>query len=549
MLLNKVCILGSLFVVVNFSNILHAQSTGTDAEVDSAFYYDNALTFSNRQNDDLSVNVFNVPELSERYREISRSGILSAYFNAPYLDGAFAKFDSLINMRPDRPEGYFLKAVLYYAITLSDNSETIQDSLDYYSESAIEITENLLKSDPDNQYYHFYLGAVHGNLGLQSLKSSNYWSAYRNGSKGKSYLEKALELDPGLEDAKLGIGMFQYYVDVLPKYLKFFLFFVRMRGDRETGMKNIISVKNNGTIAKVEANLFIARIFNEYEGRAEESEILFKELHEAYPGNYYFKWHLGRFYYENGMMAKAAQVFGDMQKKPHKYYNRSVRYYLGNTLHQTADYNNSNKHLLVAVNLLKAGNDEPLRKRLGEVYFKIGLNYDYLGDRKKALQYYDLAGESGSKELRNEVKKHVRSPFTEHDLAINAIEALIKKGEVAEAFKTIQNRIDSARTDNDYQNYLAVYDLLSAEIFLRQSNYDEVILFLRKYPEKNFTGKELRARYHFVGAFSNLHDNNMNGVEMHLKRLDKIDLNKMPVFFLRTFNTIQNRAFGDIRYR
>jgi len=183
------------------------------------------------------------------------------------------------------------------------------------------------------------------------------------------------------------------------------------------------------------------------------------------------------------------------------------------------------------------------------VYFKIGLNYDYLGDREKALRYYDIARKSGTKEIRNAVKKHVKLPFTDHDMAVNTIEALIKKGEFSDAFQAIQNRIDGVDIDSENQVYLEVYNLLLAETLLRQSNYDDVKLFLSNYSEKNFTGQELQARYHFVCAYSNLHDNDMDGVEMHIKRLDKIGLEKMPVFFRRTFNTIQYLAFGNVRYR
>ncbi|MDP7453620.1 MAG: hypothetical protein QGE95_15300, partial [Arenicellales bacterium] len=63
-----------------------------------------------------------------------------------------------------------------------------------------------------------------------------YLPAYLNTRRGRSHLQKALAGSAGLSDAALGLGLIHYYTSVLPRPMKLLLFFLRMEGERETGL-------------------------------------------------------------------------------------------------------------------------------------------------------------------------------------------------------------------------------------------------------------------------------------------------------------------------
>lgn len=272
---------------------------------------------------------FDIPEVSEKFKKMMLNGIISTYENAPYLEIPFAIFDSLIAMRQDRPEGYFLKASLLLSIYQVDKDPAVFDSLKIYAEKTIEITEKLIKEDPDNKFLNFYLGGIYGNMGLEYLRQGSYWSAYRNGSKGKGFLEKALKIDPEFADAALGIGIFKYYADVLPSYMKPLLFLARLNGSREEGLAKIKFAVEKSALSRVEANFFYAKILQEYEGDPAEALAMCNNLHEQFPNNMFFHYSLGQFKYENGMLTESLEIFEELKKRPHRYYNRSVGYYNG----------------------------------------------------------------------------------------------------------------------------------------------------------------------------------------------------------------------------
>ena len=252
------------------------------------------------EKDSIIFRVFDIEGVSDEYKRKIVEGIRLSYVYSPDIEVPLAIFDSLTASRPDRPEGYFLKSVLFYILYSANPKKALSDSLRYYSNEAIKITEELMKDDPDNKYYKFYLGAAYGNMGLYYLKNRSYWKAYRNGKKGKNYLEKALKADPDFGDAQFGIGIFYYYADVLTKYIKPLLFIIGMSGDSEKGLRLLEESLKNSSLSQVEARDFLSRFYSRYEGRREEAEQYMLQLYIAFPDNPWYLYNLSVFYYESG---------------------------------------------------------------------------------------------------------------------------------------------------------------------------------------------------------------------------------------------------------
>lgn len=494
----------------------------------------------------LVLRVFDIPDVSHDFKEKMLKGIISTYENAPYLDEAFSMFDSLIIMRPDRPEGYFMKASLLLSIYQVEKKQEIFDSLKVYAERTIQISEDLLELEPENQYYHFYLGAIYGNMGLEYLRKKSYWSAYRNGSKGKGYLEKALKIDPEFADAELGIGVFEYYADVLPKYLKPLLFIVRMSGNRKEGLKKIRRAAVKSDLSKIEANYFYAKIINEYEGDPETAKEVYQKLHVRFPNNMYYQYSLAVFLYENGELKRARDLFDRMTSRPHRYYNRNVGFYSGIIRHMQGDYSESTFRLRNVTGL----NAKSSKDLLCELNYFIGLNFEYQGDRTKALPYYKKAAQTGSKLHKDELNGLLKRGLGDEDLRIRGIDNLMNRGKNEEAETQIYENLRLMQENGAVsQMFDSKYQLQLAEIHLKQKNIREVRFYLDNYSEKQYSDSDVfRTRYHILGIMYDMETINVESAHERLKMLKKIDLKKLPVYYRRTFNKLQRNVIGRVKH-
>ena len=111
-------------------------------------------------------------------------------------------------------------------------------------------------------------------------------AAAREGKKIKDALERALRLDPALDDAYFGIGLYHYYADVAPaaaKILRFLLFLPG--GDRVNGLREMLQARQHGALLKGEADYQLHIIYLWYEHDTARALELLQGLDARYPTN------------------------------------------------------------------------------------------------------------------------------------------------------------------------------------------------------------------------------------------------------------------------
>ena len=109
-------------------------------------------------------------------------------------------------------------------------------------------------------------------------------AAARDGKKIKDALERALQLDPGLDDAYFGIGLYHYYADVAPtaaKILRWLLFLPG--GDRVKGLQEMLQARQRGVLLKGEADYQLHLIYLWYEQQPARALELLRDLDARYP--------------------------------------------------------------------------------------------------------------------------------------------------------------------------------------------------------------------------------------------------------------------------
>jgi hypothetical protein len=108
------------------------------------------------------------------------------------------------------------------------------------ADATIAAMEAWTAREPDRAEAWFYLGGAYGARAQLRVLRGETLSAARDGKRIKESLERALVLDPGLQDAYFGIGLYHYYADVAPAAAKVLRFLLALPGgDRVQGMQEM----------------------------------------------------------------------------------------------------------------------------------------------------------------------------------------------------------------------------------------------------------------------------------------------------------------------
>ena len=175
---------------------------------------------------------------------------------------------------------------LWWQIQLDPEGRALDATFASAVERAIESTETWTERSPLDAEAWFYLGAAYATRVQWRVLRDEKMSAARDGKRIKQALEQALELDPALDDAYFGLGMYKYYADVAPTAAKIFRFLLLLPGgDRTEGLREMLRARSHGRLLQGEADYQLHIIYLWYEHQPERALELLRGLHERYPGN------------------------------------------------------------------------------------------------------------------------------------------------------------------------------------------------------------------------------------------------------------------------
>ena len=218
------------------------------------------------------------------------------------LDGATELFQQIEQRDPKSPLGFVLEAdvvwwkIYYVSANLIDpdvfdvaNMEAtpFDSHFDDLDSVAIHKAEDLLREHQDEARNSLYLGYAYAlRARLEGLHDRDLATA-RAGKKMRTHLMRALELDPSLADADLGMGIYNYFVDTLPGIVKFLSVFIMLPGGSRTeGLQQLQTCAEKGQLDRPEAKFYLAKDFSRgSERQYEKSMQYFRELQQEYPHN------------------------------------------------------------------------------------------------------------------------------------------------------------------------------------------------------------------------------------------------------------------------
>jgi len=218
------------------------------------------------------------------------------------FDAATEAFHQIQKSDPDSPLGYLFEAdESWWKIYLTEGDLVDPDVFESRSEAitpydsdfgrtdqlAINKAEARIKAHQDEALNYFYEGLAYGlRSQLEALRDHALATA-RAGKKLRSLSLTALKLDPNLNDAWFGVGLYNYFVDTLPTYVKMLRFLILLPGgERVEGLRQMRVAMDKGQLVPAEAKFHLAKNYSRAIDRQYATSLeMFRQMQRQYPHN------------------------------------------------------------------------------------------------------------------------------------------------------------------------------------------------------------------------------------------------------------------------
>ncbi len=351
-------------------------------------------------------------------------------------DGAIEHFEKVLKAHPQDPMayGYVQMATVFrelYHQDLLDTTYYAHDSfltskrdvrvapatrqrIESLTDTGIKLADDRIKANPDDKDAYFARGYLRGiHAAFITLVDHSFVSAARQGYASRGDSEQVLKIDPDYVDAKMAIGIQQFAVASLPRFVRIMVGIVGVGGNKEKGLQLLREAAAHGTITSVESRT-VESLFLRHDGRYPEALAVQHGLATEYPHNYLFRLEEANLTKDEGgglaAIARYKEVLSDAAR-PHYFIDPKLQLaYFG-----LADTERGQNQLEAAADDYVRAGQQPdssdwLRKR---AELNAGEMFDLLHERNRAIQYYDLASAStGDQSQTDTARKLLKTPYT-----------------------------------------------------------------------------------------------------------------------------------------
>ncbi len=195
----------------------------------------------------------------------------------------------LVNEYPDRSIGYLFNLnTMVTRLTWNDRQTRFDKQIRRDAAAVFAICKPLIADDSEHYQPYHDCGQAHFALSYLSGIRGEYYDAGRHGKRATQQLERSLELNPKLTDAKMHLGIAYYHADHLPLYLKalsWILWFIP-QGNSSKSLPYLEQVIANGDYYRdVAKYLYADLLISEGAAGKKKATKLLEQLIEFYAGN------------------------------------------------------------------------------------------------------------------------------------------------------------------------------------------------------------------------------------------------------------------------
>jgi tetratricopeptide (TPR) repeat protein len=282
-------------------------------------------------------------------------------------------------------------------------------------DKALSLSEARLKKNPNDTAALYAQGISYG------IRSDYFWvvekswrDSLRDATSARRAHSRICNLEPNNVDARLVEGLHDYIVGSLPWAYRMLGFLAGIHGDKEKGIQTVVDVAKNGTLNKVDAEIFLCALYRR-ESHTERAVPLVQDLIQRFPRNYLLQLELSVMYAMSGDQVHAlgavreagrlktihAPGFDPMAWEKVYYQEGSIQFW-----YRDLD------HALENLKKVAAGLENVDLNTGAYAFMRIGQIYDMTHRRLDAVEYYRKAiAYEPQADAAIESRKYLTTPY------------------------------------------------------------------------------------------------------------------------------------------
>lgn len=360
---------------------------------------------------------------------------LGHFYNLDY-DAAIARFEKVMLAHPNDPMPFALDEMAYifralYHQDLLDTTYYAHDSfltnqrkveipgdqrqkIEELTNKVVSLADAEIRSNPRDANAYFARGYARGlHAAFMTLADHSFYSAAKQGYEARGDSEQALKIDPAYADADMAVGIQQFAVASLPRFVRMLVGIAGVGGNKEKGLQLLKIAASQGVVTPVQAKTALS-LFLRHDGRYPEALAVEHGLATEFPHDYLFRLEEANLAKDegNGQLAISTyrQVLADAAKPGYFVDPRLQLAYFGLADTERGQNNvaDAAKHYLEAAS--QPNNSDWLKKR---AQLNAGEMLDLLHERPQAVAEYKLAAASGGDQTQSVVaRKYIDEPYS-----------------------------------------------------------------------------------------------------------------------------------------
>jgi tetratricopeptide (TPR) repeat protein len=356
------------------------------------------------------------------------------FYNLDY-DGALTRFEAIQKANPQSAiaSGYVLMTLIFRELYRQDLLDTTyyahdsfltskravtvpqatRDRIESVTNAAIALADQQIKANPNDANAWFARGYARGmHAAFITLVDHSYVAAARQGYASRGDSEQVLKIDPGYDDAKMAIGIQQFAVASLPRFIRIMVGVAGVSGNKEKGLELLRESAAHGIVTPIESRTALS-LFLRHDARYAEAIVVQKGLAEEFPHDYLFRLEVANLTKDSGNGPGAIvlyqQVIADAKKPDYFVEPRLHMAYWG-----LADTQRGQNQIAEAAQnyLLTAAQPtctDWLRRR---AQLNAGEMFDLLHNRDEAIKQYQLASAGGGDQSQADAaRRYLKTPY------------------------------------------------------------------------------------------------------------------------------------------
>jgi tetratricopeptide (TPR) repeat protein len=356
-------------------------------------------------------------------------------FYALDFDGALTRFEAIQKANPQSviATGYILQTLVFrelYRQDLLDTTYYAHDSfltskrnvpvppdvrarIESLTNSAIDLADQQIKANSNDANAYFARGYARGmHSAFITLCDHSYVTAARQGFASRNDSEQTLRIDPDYADAKMAIGIQQFAVASLPRFVRMLVGIAGVGGNKEKGLELLRESAAHGIVTPIESRTALS-LFLRHDARYPEAIVVQKGLADQYPHDYLFRLEVANLTKDSGngpgAIALYREIIADGKKPGYFIEPRLHMAYFGLADTQRGQNNIDD----AAQNYLQAAAQPTcsdwIRRR---AQLNAGEMFDLLHKRDEAIKQYQLASVGGGDQSQTDAAhRYIKTPY------------------------------------------------------------------------------------------------------------------------------------------